>query len=129
MTPEAFDAFCGSLPATHRVIQWENAHVWKVGPKMFAVGSFWGEPGFKIIFKCTPMSFEILGEQPGLRPAPYMASRGLKWIQWIDARSVSEEDLKAYLRNSYDMVAEKLPKAERVRLGLPLLKPRARPTL
>jgi predicted DNA-binding protein (MmcQ/YjbR family) len=118
VTPDAFDTFCGGLPATHRVIQWDNAHVWKIGPKVFAIGAAWEGPDFRITFKCTPMSYDILREQPGLRPAPYMASRGLKWIQWMDDRSLSADDLKAYLKNSYDMVVAKLPKAERRRLGV-----------
>ena len=38
-----------------------------------------GEPA--ITFKAGEMSYALLAEQPGLRPAPYLASRGLKWTQ------------------------------------------------
>jgi predicted DNA-binding protein (MmcQ/YjbR family) len=45
-----------------------------------------------------------------LRPAPYLASRGLSWIQRVDARSLSDDDLKKYLGRSYAMVLAALPK-------------------
>ena len=39
MTFEEFNAFCRSLPATTYVVQWGGSHVWKVGGKVFAIGS------------------------------------------------------------------------------------------
>ena len=36
-----------------------------------------GVPAFT--FKVSPVSYEILQEQPGLRPAPYLASRGMNY--------------------------------------------------
>ena len=44
-----------------------NANVWKVGGKVFAIGG-WGQRDYPgITFKVTPLSFEILQEQPGLQ--------------------------------------------------------------
>ena len=45
-----------------------------------------------------------------MRPAPYLASRGLSWVQRIDPRSLSDDDLKKYLRQSYALVVAGLPK-------------------
>ena len=60
--------------------QWGGAHVWKVGGKVFAIG--WEENGkAAVTFKVSEVAYEMLQDQPGLRPAPYLASRGLKWIQ------------------------------------------------
>lgn len=70
VTEGEFNAFCGGLPATTHVVQWGDANVWKVGGKVFAIGSWsrGGHPG--ITFKVTPLSFEILKDQPacGLLP-------------------------------------------------------------
>ena len=63
----------------------------------------WAE--FAVTFKCFEASFAILTELPGMRPAPYLASRGLSWVQRVDARSLSEHDLRDILRQSYAMVA------------------------
>jgi predicted DNA-binding protein (MmcQ/YjbR family) len=45
-----------------------------------------------------------------LRPAPYLASRGLSWVQRIDSRSLGDDDLKEYMRRSYALVLAGLPK-------------------
>ena len=118
MTPEDFNAFCAALPATTHVVQWEGADVWKVGGRMFAVGAWtWGKQA-GITFKASELAFEILSDMPGLRPAPYMASRGLKWIQQHGLPGLPDEDLKAYIRESHAMIAAALPKKTRRALGL-----------
>lgn len=116
MTPKRFNEFCGSLPHATYVVQWGGAHVWKIGGKLFAV--MWEGDGKTdgITFKPTPMAYEILRTRPGLRPAPYLASRGIKWIQRFSDASMSDSDLKAYLRASYDLVLAGLPKKRRVAL-------------
>ena len=63
------------MPATTHVVQWGGSHVWKVGGKVFAIGG-WSEAEPRFTFKVSDVSFEVLKEQPGLRPAPYLASRG-----------------------------------------------------
>jgi len=117
MTPAAFNAFCQSLSHTTYVNQWGGAHVWKVGGKMFAV--LFPEPDkwAGITFKASDMSFEMLKQEPGCRPAPYFASRGMKWIQWYSAESLGAKELKAYLRGSYDLVVAGLPKKLRAEIG------------
>ena len=116
MKLKQFDAFCAKLPATTHVVQWGDAHVWKVGGKVFALARE-DDGQFATSFKCSDLAFEILSSQPGCRPAPYLASRGLKWIQRYDDSSVDDAALKQYLRASYDMIAQKLPKAMRRKLG------------
>ena len=76
VTYEGFNAFCRALPATTYVVQWGGSHVWKVGGKVFAIGGWQiDEPSFT--FKVSDIAYEMLKEQPGLRPAPYLASRGM----------------------------------------------------
>jgi predicted DNA-binding protein (MmcQ/YjbR family) len=120
-----FNAFCASLAHTTHVVQWEGAQVWKVAGKMFAIGSRWDarmpEGDFlNITFKCSPMSYDILKEQDGLRPAPYLASRGMKWIQRTSTSAMDDNALKDYLRESWRLVAAGLPKRVQVELGLPV---------
>ncbi|MEQ1695903.1 MAG: MmcQ/YjbR family DNA-binding protein [Hyphomicrobiaceae bacterium] len=117
MTHDEFNAFCGALPATTTVVQWGGSHVWKVGGKVFAIGGQNdGEQSYS--FKVSAISFEILKDQPGLRPAPYLASRGLTWIQHYGPPGLSGEALKDYLQQSHRIVALGLSKRKRAELGL-----------
>ena len=117
MTYEEYNDFCGSLPATTHVVQWGGSHVWKVGGKVFAIGG-WADDRPAFTFKVTPIAYEILQEEPGLRPAPYLASRGMKWIQDYAEPGLSDEELKAYLRQSHHIVSQGLSKKKRKELGL-----------
>jgi predicted DNA-binding protein (MmcQ/YjbR family) len=99
------------------VSQWGGAHVWKVGGKVFAIGG-WQEKEAAITFKASGIAYELLKERPGLRPAPYLASRGLKWIQHFAQPGLSDDELKDYLRQSYLMVGLTLPKKKQIELGL-----------
>jgi predicted DNA-binding protein (MmcQ/YjbR family) len=118
VTREEYDAFCAGLPHATHAVQWGDASVWKIGGKVFAIGGWSLSPEFAVTFKCSKASFAILSGLPGLRPAPYLASRGLSWVQRIDDRSLSDQDLRDYLRQSYSLVIATLPKKARDALGL-----------
>lgn len=113
-----YNMFCATLPATHKVIQWGGAHVWKVGEKVFAIGGWSKDEDPYVTFKCSPQSYEIMKDQLGLRPAPYFASRGMKWIQMISDDSLSKDDLKIYLRESHRLASLNLTKKRRKELEL-----------
>ena len=118
MTRNGFNKFCAALPATTHVVQWGGAEVWKVGGKVFAIG--WFERGHHpgITFKVSGFAYDVLRDAPGLRPAPYLASRGLKWIQSYDQPGLSDRDLMHYLKESHRIVALGLTKKARRGLGL-----------
>lgn len=120
MTNEEFNEFCGSLPGTSYVVQWRGSHVWKVGGKVFAIGGWDDGELTGITFKVSEIAFEILRDEPGLRPAPYMASRGLKWIQHYAKPGLSEEDLREHLMLSYQIVAAGLSRKKRRELSITL---------
>src|ERR1700678_2922909 len=120
MTREDYDAFCGSLPHATHVVQWGDATVWKIGGKGFAIGGGAGNDEFAIRFKCTRTGLASLSELPGLRPAPYLASRALLWMQRIDMRAFSDHDLKPYIRQSYAMILAALPKKTQAALRAPI---------
>ncbi|MEP5760721.1 MAG: MmcQ/YjbR family DNA-binding protein [Litoreibacter sp.] len=117
MDRKAFNEFCAGLKATHHVVQWGNSDVWKVGTKFFALCG-WHKEGDAFTFKVTPLAYEVLSDMPGLRPAPYLASRGMKWIQHYEAPGLSDTELKAHIVTSYEMVAANLTKKQRTELGL-----------
>lgn len=117
MTIEDFNAFCAALPAADHVVQWGGADVWKVGGKVFVVAHGAAGP-LACSFKVSPIAFEMLRGQPGLRPAPYLASRGLKWIQHYAVPGLSDADLQDYLRESHRIVASGLSGVRRRALGL-----------
>ena len=118
MTLDDYNAFCASLPATSHVVQWGGSHVWKVGSKVFAIAG-WDDGGMVgITFKTSDMSFDLLKDQPGCRPAPYLASRGMKWIQRTSAESMDDAALRDYLRESHRLVAANLTRKARAELGL-----------
>jgi predicted DNA-binding protein (MmcQ/YjbR family) len=121
MTCDKFNAFCRTLPATTYVNQWGGSHVWKVGGKVFAfAGSEKGHAS--VTFKVSDIAYEMLKEQPGLRPAPYLASRGMKWIQHFAKPGLPDGALRDYIRRSHLIVAQGLSKKKRLDLGLETLK-------
>ncbi len=119
MTLDQYNAYCKSLAHATHVVQWGGAHVWKVGGKVFAIGG-WQEKGADpfVTFKCSSFSFELLKTQAGCRPAPYLASRGLLWIQCTSDESLNPDDLKAYVSESHRLVVAGLTKKRRKELGL-----------
>jgi predicted DNA-binding protein (MmcQ/YjbR family) len=135
MDQDAYNSFCATLPATSHVVQWRGAHVWKVGGaldgraqhKVFAIatwvdgksgGQQFGGKHNGITFKVSDIAFEVLPERDGLRPAPYLASRGMKWIQHYAEPGFSDDELKDYLTESHRLVALGLTKKLRVALGV-----------
>jgi len=113
-----FDSFCESLPSTEMVIQWGGAHVWKVGGKVFALASKWGEgtTDFKIGFKASQLAFQILTEQPDIAPSPYLGR--YQWVQLQTSSALMDDDIKAYIEQAHELIAAKLTKAKRKQLGL-----------
>ncbi len=118
MTYDEFNSFCGALAATSHVVQWGGSDVWKVGGKVFAIGGWDDGAGARFTFKVSEIAYEMLKEQPGLRPAPYLASRGMKWIQHYEEPGLSDDDLEAYLRESHRIVSLGLSKKRQRELGL-----------
>jgi len=101
---------CLSFPGATENIQWGSDLVFKVSGKMFVVMNL--EPSDHILsFKCSDDDFAELTERPGIIPAPYLARA--KWVTIQDAAALPTGELKRKLRESYDLVAAKLPKSKR----------------
>lgn len=129
MNRDAFDALCADLISTFMVVQWGNAHVWKVGSseknKVFAMSTFWSgkdyEDGPKndehaLVFKVAPMSFEMLTQEDGIAQAPYMAKG--QWVWVVKDSPLSDDDLAAYIGGAHRIMAGKLTKKLQSELSL-----------
>ncbi|TWG99954.1 putative DNA-binding protein (MmcQ/YjbR family) [Mesorhizobium sp. J18] len=95
---------------------WGDDHdAYKIGGKMFAlVGAMGG-----LSFKVSHIAFEILTESGRARPAPYLARA--KWVHLDNIGDWPDDQLAAYLKEAYNIVAGGLPKSIRAELGLQVL--------
>jgi len=118
VTLDDYNAFCASLPHATHVVQWGGAHVWKVGGKVFAIAGWSKGEELAVTFKCSDLAYDILKEQPGLRPAPYLASRGFTWIQRVTGETMDADALRDYIRESHRLVSLRLPRKVQAELGL-----------
>ena len=115
---KACNALCAGLTGATHVVQWGDHDVWKVGGKVFAIAGTAADGHFSVSFKVSEMGFEALRDHPDCRPAPYLASRGMKWIQYYRGDEMSAKDLGELVTASYDIIAAALPKKTRAALGL-----------
>jgi len=111
MTPAAIEKHCLSLPGATVSVQWGDDRVFKVGGKMFAV---LGEG--RISFKAGDIAFEMLIEQDGIIPAPYLARA--KWVLLETLKALPAAELKARLADAHRQVVAKLPKKLRASLAI-----------
>lgn len=105
MTYEQFNAYCQSFQASNHVVQWENSQVWKVDTKVFAIGGWTKDKQPAFTFKTSEQNYNFLCEKDGYRPAPYLAARGMKWMQQYHASGAEDEELKYYIAESYALYA------------------------
>ena len=124
MTPRQIDRFCASLPAATRTVQWEGVAVFKVGGKMFCLVAPADHSVGRISFKSAPEHYDALSRSPGFRPAPYLARA--KWVSVDDPASLTDAEMKAYLRRAHAVIAAALPRRKQAELGLagPVAAPR-----
>ncbi len=114
---ETFEKFISSLKGVEIVHQWGDASVGKVGGKIFAIYSIWGEGDlWKIGFKCSDLSFQMLPELKGILPAPYLARA--KWVQVLPDCELGEDDIKAYIIEAHRLIASNLTQRSKNELGL-----------
>jgi predicted DNA-binding protein (MmcQ/YjbR family) len=108
-----FEAFVLSLPAATLVRQWRDDSVAKVGGKIFCLLD--RDPG-EVWLKVSDMSYDLLTEMEGIRPAPYFARAG--WVAISHKSPLGEADLRAYITEAHRLVAQKLSRRLRAELGL-----------
>jgi predicted DNA-binding protein (MmcQ/YjbR family) len=109
---------CLSFPGATEQIQWGSDLLFKVGGKMFAATPLEPAP-VCLSFKASPENFAELTERPHFIPAPYLARA--QWVALQTRDAVPRDELAGLLRESYELVAAKLPK--KIRESLSSFKP------
>jgi predicted DNA-binding protein (MmcQ/YjbR family) len=110
MNTETLLTFCLSLPAATEDIKWGHDLCFLIAGKMFTVTSLESADG-NCAFKCTLERFAELIELDGIIPAPYMARN--HWVMLERFNALRDAEIKALVRESYEMVLTKLPKKTR----------------
>ncbi|MGB3725264.1 MAG: MmcQ/YjbR family DNA-binding protein [Glaciecola sp.] len=118
MDLQTLKQYCNSKTAVSHVVQWGGSDVYKVGGKVFAVALLNKQGEFGVSFKTSELNYHFLANKNHYRPAPYLASRGMKWIQQHNAPSELDEELLYYIDESYRLVSLGLTKKLQKALGL-----------
>jgi predicted DNA-binding protein (MmcQ/YjbR family) len=105
---------CLSFPGATEQIQWGSDLLFKVDGKMFAITPLEPAP-VCLSFKASPEKFSELTERPNIIPAPYLARA--QWVALETREAVPQSELAALLRESYEMIAARLPKKIRESLS------------
>lgn len=101
---------CLSFPDASEDMPWADDLCFKVRGKIFT-GMVLADGRFpRITLKAAPETFhELLGIE-GISPAPYVGR--YKWITLANSNVLPAGDLEGLIRQSYDLVAAKAPKAK-----------------
>ncbi len=108
MNVDEIREYCLKFPGATENLQWGDDLCFKIRGKIFAITALTAPP-HKVCFKCTPEIFAELIERPDIGPAPYVGR--YKWVLLDRLDALGGEELRDLLRQSYEMVAAKAPKA------------------
>lgn len=106
MNVEDIQVICKKLPFVTEDIKWRDDLVFSIGGKMFCVVGLDQVPT-TASFKVRDDEFEELCNGQIFKPAPYVAK--YKWVFISDTRNLNKADWEKYVKQSYELVREKLP--------------------
>ena len=112
VTKTDLENYCMSLAGTKQDIKWGADLCFVVAEKMYCVTNVDGP--LAASFKVLPEEMKILTEREGIIPAPYMARNN--WIFVETASALTPREWKYYVKQSYNLVVEKLPKKTQAKL-------------
>ncbi|MHA4845118.1 MmcQ/YjbR family DNA-binding protein [Flavitalea antarctica] len=115
MNVEDVQNICRGMTGVTEDIKWEHDLVFSIGGKMFCVVGLDQTPT-SASFKVNDEEFEEMCSLPGFKPAPYVAK--YKWVLIDDINKMNKTDWKRYLKQSYDLVKDKLSAKIKKQLGL-----------
>ena len=93
----------------------DEVAVYKVGGRMFALVSLDGDRG-SVNLKCDPdLVLELRDRYPAVRPGYHQDKRHWNTVE-LDG-SITESELREMIEQSYELVVNRLPRADRARLG------------
>jgi predicted DNA-binding protein (MmcQ/YjbR family) len=115
MTAKALRRWCLAFRGAKEEFPFgEQASVFKVGGKMFALSALQSRP-LRVSLKCDPELGEGLrATYPAIQPGYHLNKR--HWVTVTLDGSVSDDMLLELLEDSYDLVVAGLPAAQRARL-------------
>jgi predicted DNA-binding protein (MmcQ/YjbR family) len=67
-------------------------------------------------FKVPAEDFEEICDKEGLQPQPYIAR--YKWVLASDISSLTKKEWEHYIKQSYDLIAAKLPGKVKKSIGI-----------
>ncbi len=111
MTHVELEAICLALPGVTVDFKWVSNRVFSVGGNMFCICGDDSTQSPGLSFKTEPARFLELTDQPGIRPAPYLAR--YHWVHLDHPAVLPSEHLGVLLHQSYLLVRTKLPKKQR----------------
>jgi predicted DNA-binding protein (MmcQ/YjbR family) len=116
MNIEAFRDYCLSLPGTTESFPFgDDTLVFKVVNKMYCLAGV--EPFERFNVKCDPEHAIALREQyPAVQPGYHMNKQHWNSV-YVDG-SISDDQLKAWVKDSYDLILNSVSKARRESAGL-----------
>ncbi|MBC7884105.1 MAG: MmcQ/YjbR family DNA-binding protein [Saprospiraceae bacterium] len=115
MTIEEIQNICRQMPGVTEDIKWKHDLVFSVGEKMFCVVELDQSPT-TASFKVRDEEFEEICSWPGFKPAPYVAK--YKWVLIEDINQMKKADWHKYIKQSYELVKDKLSLKLKKQLGL-----------
>jgi predicted DNA-binding protein (MmcQ/YjbR family) len=115
MNIEEIQSFCNSLPGVTEDVKWGHDLVFSITAKMFCVVALSGTPT-TASFKVPDEEFDEISNREGFKPAPYMARH--KWVYIDDIGKIKKAEWKKFLRQSYDLVSQKLPAKTKKQFGI-----------
>ena len=105
MNIDSIREYCLSFPHAAEKLQWGDDLCFKMGGKIFAIA---GLDNPRLCFKCAPETFAELIEREDIHPAPYVGR--YKWVMLDRLDAVRWDELQELIRQSYEMVAARVPK-------------------
>jgi len=105
-------ALCSTMPGAVEDYPFgDEAAVFKVGGRMFALVMLSGEPG-SVNLKCDPeWAIELRELHEAVRPGYHMNKRHWNTVE-LDG-TIDDEDVREMVEHSYELVVRALPRRER----------------
>lgn len=116
MDLQSLRTFCLDLPAAEESVKWGNDLCFTVAEKIFCVTELDGD--FAVTLKTEPETYEELVGTENVVSAPYVGR--YKYIQVNRASRFSDAEWQQLIRDSYQLIASKLPRKKQQELGLKL---------
>ena len=106
---------CKKLKGVTEDIKWEHHLCFNIGGKMFLMTSP-DEVPCSAVFKVSDEEFDEIIQQPGFSASAYIGR--YKWVSLDNISRLSKKEWEHYLRQSYELVASRLPKKLRKEIGI-----------